>query len=247
VTQFGRERNQSTIDGGVVRENERFGFFAHELRNLLHTATIAFEVVKTGNVGVGGSTGIVLQRSLAGARTLIDRSLAEIRLTQGIQHREMFFVDHFIADIVLSARLASDARAINLTVLPVESGVAIEADRLALAAAVSNVLQNGFKFTRSQSTVVLRVRVTDDRVLIEVQDECGGLPVSDTDELFRPFEQRGADRTGIGLGLAYCRWAVEANLGRIYARTTSGEGCVFTIDMPRASVGKAAAVAVDVT
>ena len=54
VTQYGRERNQSAIDGENVRENERLGFFAHELRNLLNTALIAFEVVKTGNVGVSG-------------------------------------------------------------------------------------------------------------------------------------------------------------------------------------------------
>ena len=40
-------------------------------------------------------------------------------------------------------------------------------------------------------------------MLIEVEDECGGLPSGDTNELFRPFEQRGADRSGIGLGLGY--------------------------------------------
>ncbi|MDP9323919.1 MAG: sensor histidine kinase, partial [Acidobacteriota bacterium] len=75
VTQFGRERNDATIDGDAVRENERLGFFAHELRNLTNTAMVAFEVLKTGNVGVAGSTGAVLQRSLMGLRTLIGRSL----------------------------------------------------------------------------------------------------------------------------------------------------------------------------
>ena len=74
-----------------------------------------------------------------------------------------------------------------------------------------------------------------DRVLIEVEDECGGLP-GDTINLFRPFEQRGADRSGLGLGLAYSRWAVEANRGRIYARSIPGKGCVFTVDLPRAVV-----------
>ena len=51
VTQYGRERQQSTIDGESARENERLGFFAHELRNLIQTALVAFEVVKSGNVG----------------------------------------------------------------------------------------------------------------------------------------------------------------------------------------------------
>ena len=46
-----------------------------------------------------------------------------------------------------------------------------------LAAVVGNLLQNAFKFTRPQTTVTLRVRASAERVLIEVEDECGGLPV----------------------------------------------------------------------
>jgi hypothetical protein len=64
VTEYGRERNQSGVDGESARGTERLGFFAHELRNLLNTSLMAFEVLKTGNVGVGGSTGTVLHRSL---------------------------------------------------------------------------------------------------------------------------------------------------------------------------------------
>jgi hypothetical protein len=63
VTQYGRKRHQPTLDDASARANERLGFFAHELRNLLHTAMIAFEVVKSGNVGIAGSTGAVLHRS----------------------------------------------------------------------------------------------------------------------------------------------------------------------------------------
>ena len=71
VTQFGREQNQSTLDGETARGSERAGFLAHELRNLLNTAIMAFEVLKTGNVGAAGSTGTVLHRSLERARALI--------------------------------------------------------------------------------------------------------------------------------------------------------------------------------
>src|SRR5438093_1745737 len=60
VTQYTRERNQSAIDGESARGGERLGFFTHELRNLTNNAIVAFEVLKTGNVGVAGSTGAVL-------------------------------------------------------------------------------------------------------------------------------------------------------------------------------------------
>jgi len=236
VTQFGRERNQTTIDSGTDRENVRLGFFAHELGNLLNTALVAFEVVKSGNVGVAGSTGAVLDRNLRGARDLVVRSLAEIRLPQGVLHREHFLISALVEELVPTAMMVASGHGIMLTVLSVEEGVTIEADRQILAAVVVNLLQNAFKFTRPGTTVTLRVRASPERVLLEVEDACGGLPSGDVNDLFRPFEQRGVNRTGLGLGLAFCRWGAEANQGRIYARTLPEVGCVFTVDLPRVPV-----------
>jgi signal transduction histidine kinase len=243
VTEYGRARNQSTVEGENAREQKRLGFFAHELGNLINTGIIAFEILKAGNVGVGGSTGAVLQRSLMGLRTLVGRSLAELRLTEGIQNKEPFLVGGFVDEIGPSATLEATTRGIKLHVLAVETGVSLLADRQVLAAVVTNILQNAFKFTKPGTIVTLRVGAGEERVLIEVEDECGGLPGGNADDLFHPFEQRGADRTGVGLGLAFCRWAVEANDGRIYARTIPGTGCVFTIDLPRHIASTALAAA----
>ncbi len=236
VTEYGRERTQSGIDGESARGTERLGFLAHELRNLTNTAILAFEVLKTGSVGVAGSTGSVLHRSLMGIRAVIGRSLAEVRLTQGIQNREQFLVSDFIDELTRAATLSANAQCITLAVMPVEEPLAIEGDRQVLAAVVMNLLQNAFKFTRPRSRVTLRVGTSPERVLIEIQDECGGLPSGNVTDLFRPFEQRGADRTGVGLGLAFSRWGVEANHGRIYACNLPDVGCVFTVDLPRCQV-----------
>jgi len=222
VTEYGRERNQFDVDGESARGSERLGFFAHELRNLLNTGLLAFEVLKTGNVGVAGSTGTVLHRSLLASVALVTRSLAEVRLTQGVQNREPFIIAGFIDDIASASTLEANARGVSLTVTPVEDGVAIRADRQVLGAVVGNLLQNAFKFTRPRTSVTLRVGASAERVLIEVHDACGGLPSGDVNGLFRPFEQRSADRTGMGRGLAFCRWAAEANEGRIYARNLPG-------------------------
>ncbi len=239
VTEFGREQNLSTLAAESARGSERVGFLAHELRNLLHTAVMAFEILQTGNVGVAGSTGAILHRSLVGARALIGRSLAELRLTQSVQNREQFLVSEFIDELAPAATLEAGGHGVGLTVVPVDDGVAIEGDRQILAAVVGNLLQNAFKFTRPRSTVIVRVGAGPERVLIEVQDECGGLPGGTVNNLFRPFEQRSADRSGLGLGLAFSRWGVEANNGRLYARNLPERGCVFTVDLPRVPVAAA--------
>src|SRR5688572_5926994 len=234
VTVYGRESEQSRLDGQTERGNQRMGFFSHELRNLVNTASVAFEVLKTGSVGIGGSTGGVLERSLSSLRNLIDRSLAEVRLTAGIQNRERMLVADLIGELTDGATLDGAARGRTLTVLPIDSELAVEVDQQILSSVVFNLLQNAFKFSPPRSTITTTVGASAERVLIEVHDECGGLPGGDDfKDLFPPFEQRGTDRSGLGIGLAFCRWGAEANNGRIYARNLPGKGCVFTIDLPR--------------
>jgi signal transduction histidine kinase len=72
--------------------------------------------------------------------------------------------------------------------------------------------------------------------LVRDSDECGGLTTPNAEELFRPFEQRSSNRTGLGLSLVFSRWGIEANHGRIYARNVPDCGCVFTIELPRLGV-----------
>src|SRR5665213_2278596 len=236
VTIYHRESQRAQPYSTPDLDNERMGFMIHELRTLGGTAVVAFEVLKMGNVGVGGSTGAVLNRSLIGLRDVIARALDEVRLTNTAKHTKRISVAAFIDEIGDSARLQAEARNLTLVVAPVPDAVAIDVDRQGLTAVVGNLLQNACKFTRAQSTVTLNVCATVDRVLIEVHDECGGLPGEAPDmELLPSFEQRSTDRTGLGIGLAFSRWGVEANGGRLYARNLPGRGCVFTIDLPQST------------
>ena len=233
VTEYAREQSPSDVHAGAMGGHEHFGYLAHEIRNLVNTATIAFDVLHTGNVGVRGSTGGVLKRSLSGLRDLINRSVAEVRLREGVQDRVHVVVAELIEELAPAAALEAAGRGLQLTVRSGVAGVAVHADRQILAAIVVNLLQNAFKFTRPATTVVLSVTTSADRVLIEIADECGGLADGDIQELFRPFEQRNRDRTGLGLGLAFSRWGAEMNDGRISARNLPDHGCVFTVDLPK--------------
>jgi C4-dicarboxylate-specific signal transduction histidine kinase len=72
-----------------------------------------------------------------------------------------------------------------------------------------------------------------DRVLIEIEDECGGLADGNAEALFQPFERRNADRTGLGLGLAFSRWGADVNGCHISTRNLPGHGCVFGVELSR--------------
>ena len=233
ATEFNVQRDNIFADKDA-RANERLGFFAHELRNHLNSATLALTAIKAGSVGLTGATGAVLDRSLVGLRRLIDRSLSEARMTAGIpvRHR-LFSLAEFIAEVQLSASLEAQVNKCVLTVSYVDSKLALEADRELLLAAVANLLQNAFKFTHPLSEVLLKVYAMADRIRIEVEDKCGGLPPGDTERMFLPFTQSGANRSGLGLGLSISRRSVEANDGTLSVRDLPAAGCVFTIDLPR--------------
>ncbi len=242
VTEYAQQHERVTAREGVLATHEQLGELAHEMRNFLNTAILAISAIKRGNVGFGGATAAALDRSLIGMRGLIDRTLLEVRLENGSKGlREVIELGPFIADVQVAAALEASHCGCELSVSSVEPGLFIEADRHILASAVANLLQNAFKFTRKDGHVTLSVRESMGRVLVEVQDECGGLPPELIEQSFRPFAQHGADRTGVGLGLSISRKGVEANGGRLTARNVPGTGCVFTIDLQQKSFGDSAA------
>jgi len=106
VTEFSYQRDSTIADSNADAWNERLGFFAHELRNLIHIATLALAAIKAGNVGTSGATASVLERSLLGLRNLVDRSLAEVRIAAGlpVQH-QLFSLVEFVAEVKSAASL----------------------------------------------------------------------------------------------------------------------------------------------
>jgi signal transduction histidine kinase len=234
VTEYAYERDRLVADRGADGFPERLGAFAHELRNLIATAAHALAAVRTGHVGLSGPTGGVLDRCLIGLSTLVDRSFAEVRLTAALPVRgQLISVAHFVADVQSSATLEAESRGCHLTVSSVQPDLAVDADREMLFSAVNNLLQNAFKFTRHGTEVSLNAYANADRIFIDVEDHCGGLPPGDPEHLFRPFTQSGEDKSGIGLGLSICRRSVQANRGVLSVRDVPGTGCVFTINLPR--------------
>ena len=234
VTEFERQRDVIMTGQHGRATNERLGHLAHAMRNLLNTSMLAISAMKAGSVGFGGSTAAALDRSLIGMRALIDRTLADVRLgsddpplTESLEIGELF------ADLRVGAAFEASQKGVHLTVLVLEPGLHVKADRHILCSTISNVLHNAFAFTRPGSHVFLKAHAAHGRVLIDVEDECGGLPQGAEEAIFRPFEARGKGREG---GLAVSRDAIHSAGGTLTVRNVPGKGCVFTVDLPRETI-----------
>jgi signal transduction histidine kinase len=229
VSEYMRQRDESVAYEGM----ERLGTLAHELRNRLSAAMLSFTILQQGTVGIGGSTGSVLGRNLRALRDLVNNSLADMRIDSGISEHHRVSISEIVRDAEVEAAIGADSGGFTLTVSPVAYGIHVHADPQILSAAISNLLQNAFKFSRVHGHVSLRATATGERVTIEIEDECGGLAPGAAEDMFPPFQQPNATRTGLGLGLTISRKGVEAMGGTLRVRDLRGKGCIFSIELPR--------------
>lgn len=114
----------------------------------------------------------------------------------------------------------------------------VQTDPVLIEQALVNILENAAKYSPVGSTIALRGRVEQDRVVLSVQDSGIGLQMSDVQEIFAPFYRADASSgqvAGNGLGLMVSKAFVEAAGCEIWAESRgAGLGAAFHIGMPPA-------------
>ncbi len=217
-----------------TRENEHLGFLAHELRNALGTVTISAQLIREGTVGFSGSTGKVFDRGLKRIADLIDKSLMEVRLKVDPTVRpESVQILQLVDQIAVTAGVEARSRK-QVLEIDVNPSLVVQADQQLVYSAISNLVQNAIKYTRSGGKISVRAKSEGPNVVLEVEDECGGLK-NETVDLFKPFEQQNENRKGLGLGLAISKRAVSLNRGSITVSNLPGKGCIFKVVLPKES------------
>ncbi len=227
VSQYVKERDLEM----QRQSSEHLGFIAHELRNPLGSARLAFERLRRKELPPTRAAEM-LDRGLRRTSEMIDSVLSQASLKMGVVPRlAPLALRAFLQEVEADASAEAEERGIKM-VLSAPEDLVIDADPRLLRSAVSNLLHNALKFSREQSTVTVSARHAEGRVTIEVTDACGGLPPGKVEELFTPLVQRGENRSGFGLGLGIALQAAEAHNGTIKVRDIPGQGCAFIVDLP---------------
>lgn len=105
-----------------------------------------------------------------------------------------------------------------------------------------NLLENAIKYSTEGMKIILGAKRADGFVEMWVQDEARGIPKSEQSRVFEKFArvQVGASgkTKGLGLGLAYCKLAVEGHGGKIWVESEVGKGSRFAFTIPVARTGQ---------
>ncbi|UBV42910.1 sensor histidine kinase [Deinococcus taeanensis] len=111
------------------------------------------------------------------------------------------------------------------------------ADPEILRRVLANLISNALKHTTTGGLIVVAVRSAPDAVRITVRDDGEGIPAEDIPNLFAAFEQSRLTLHGrfdTGMGLAFCKLAVEEHGGSIGVESERGRGATFTFTLPLA-------------
>ena len=109
---------------------------------------------------------------------------------------------------------------------------AIDADPARIEQVLDNLISNAIKFTPAGGTITIAARALDNEVEFSVSDTGCGLSEDALTHVFDRLWQGGADRRGVGLGLAIAKAIVGAHGGRIWATSTVGSGSTFSFALP---------------
>jgi signal transduction histidine kinase len=168
---------------------------------------------------------------------LVDSLLEVSRMESG--ESQFHFAPLDLAELlhgVASSALGARERNIHMVIDVPEGLSAINADRDKLERVVTNLIDNAIKYTPDQGQITLAVEAQGNEIVVSVVDTGPGIPENQRQRIFERFAQVSGDkraRRGFGLGLAYCRLAVEAHGGRIWVEPgKNGLGSRFAFTLP---------------
>ena len=214
----------------------------HDIRSPLSNIMSSLEVLSTLSSCTQDATAQsmveIAQRSTERIQRLVDSLLDIHRLEEGqaIGNRKpvsMRTVVHEAIDVVLPvAKIKSLKLGLHIaTQLPPAL-----ADGDMIRRVVINLLENAVKFTPEQGKIQVRVQPLGEMLLTSIKDTGPGIAPADQERIFKKFTRLNSldGARGLGLGLAFCRLAVQGHDGQIWVESQPGQGSVFKFTLPAA-------------
>lgn len=224
----------------VQLQKERLStFVVHDLKNPLGVMRLHADILaRAKDVGdASRESAVAIREQCDRLQQLVMNLLDLSRSDEGrlVARPASADVGALAASVVQSARVYAESRRVTL-VADAPSALSWWIDADLVRRALENLVDNAIRHVPSRGEVHLSVREENDRLTLSVRDSGTGIPEPMRERIFDPFVQietgASASRSGRGLGLAFCRAAVEAHGGTI-AVDGSVAGACFVLRIPR--------------
>ena len=224
-----------------VRE-DLMNMIVHDLKTPLTAVQATIEMLHDGDFGAVSAD---QRKALADAQSkahdllaLIEDLLEISRLEETAVPLEIESVApaELLSELMTEWRFRLQQEGATASVEVAPDAPAIEADKALLKRVFANLIQNALTHSGHAVTLHLSARREDGGVLFTVADNGPGIPPEYQEVIFRKFQQVKTPHAprvrSSGLGLAFCKMAVDAHGGRIWVQSASGQGSAFHIMLP---------------
>jgi two-component system, sensor histidine kinase and response regulator len=207
----------------------------HDLRNPLANIMLSCQIVRMYDLDQKVEKKVEqIEYSSHRLETMIDSLLITAKLESGKLLIQPTAIDlcELAKSTLSDFQTIAHQQEIHLTTeLPIDS-IEVFADLALLRRVLDNLLSNALKFAPSHSTVTVTVQRQND-ITIQIKDQGSGVSPELREQIFSKFEigNHMPQVQQMGLGLAFCKLAIEAHEGRITVEDNQPKGCVFTIHL----------------
>jgi PAS domain S-box-containing protein len=161
---------------------------------------------------------------------------------QKIVNQSVVNLSELVPEAFEGVQEATDGRHQKLMSTIATSLPPIWVDRDMILRVLLNLLENATKFTPAEGAIKVGASSRDGWVKVSVEDSGPGIPVLDRERIFDKFTRlRGPNKPGgLGIGLAFCKMAVEGHGGKIWVESENNVGTTFFFELPVATAEQVA-------
>lgn len=226
------------LQRAMLNNEHLSAFLIHDLKNPATGMKVATQLI-LADAGISARTREIAQQVVEGADTLLRMISNLLDIAKSDEGRLTTSpVQVQLADVVAQARstVAFQARVRRIDLQTALSVRTLTADHVLLRRVFENLLENAIRHAPRDTTVSLSAVPDKDGVLLQVRDLGPGVPPALRESIFGRFVQgtHECGRDGRGLGLAFCKIAIEAHGGRVWVED-GAPGAVFCAWLPGVS------------
>lgn len=240
--ELGRQKRELRGNYARLLELERLRdslthMIVHDMRTPLLTMQLSIGLLRDVLKDESPESGELVDNAQHGVNQLVEMAeqmLAVSRMEAGKMElrRQRIDLAAMVAEVVAASRLLVGSRRIILTT---PRPAWAECDPDLVRRVIGNLVGNALKFTASTGTIEVTITLELRAVRVAVKDDGPGIAPEHHQRIFAKFgriEGRATDRPGYGLGLTFCKMAVEAHGGQIGLESAPGQGSTFWCTLP---------------
>ena len=211
----------------------------HDLRSPLSNVVSGLDLIRSMVPDDAGVESVIQisERSLGRVQRLISSLLDTSRLQAGQKITTLTPVT--FQDLVKEAKdtvqPAAEASNFTFEISAPEKPIELMIDTDMIRRVMINLLENALKYSSHGHTIRVKLEKKDQFLYVSVKDQGRGIAPEDQEHIFDRYMRSNLTAKkarGLGLGLAFCKLAIEGHGGKIWVESTLGEGSTFTFKLP---------------